>query len=227
MISLFILFLTIFLTSDLILDFHGWKGIYFLIHALHNVLIGFLTFPSMKRILFQQQNSIFSEESLLSPTVGGMVYALHAYHISRYYHQINTPEKVHHVVSLGIVIPLSHMLFSNHDLLALSLFSTTGWATVVHYIFLFLYKNHMYELTKKDVLSIGHWSNTYVRYPLIISNASFLIQYLVTSFDQLTTSQIYTGCLLFCILLWNGYYFRYLVEKSYYDAVIRNRIEFQ
>lgn len=216
-----IFYLFFFLFNDVILDKHGWKGIYFLMHAIQNVAIGIFTFPSVKRILFQPND--ISLNSLLSPSVGGLVYALHIYHILLYYHQINTPEKIHHIVSLGIVIPLSHLFFSNHDLLALSLFATTGWASTIHYLALFFYKNTMFSLKKRDVLYIGHLSNTYFRYPLIISNASFLLQYLTSSVESLSMSQLSSGCLLLCILLWNGYYFRYLVEKSYYSAVVSER----
>ena len=216
MISFFVFYLFCFLIGDIIFDFNGWEGIYFFMHSLHNLFIGVFTFPSVKRILCQDHDS----KTLLSPSVGGLVYSLHIYHILRYYHRINTPEKIHHLVSLGIVIPLSHLLFSNHDLLALSLFATTGWATVIHYMAMFFYKNRMFSLNKRYVLYIGHLSNTYFRYPLIVFNASFLLQYMVSSFEFFSVSQLCSGYLLLCILLWNGYYFRYLVEKSYYAAVL-------
>jgi len=220
MLSFFLLYLVCFLIGDVIFDVNGWDGIYFFMHTVHNLYIGFLTFPSVQRILCQDYDS----NTLLSPSVGGLVYSLHIYHILRYYDRINTPEKIHHIVSLGIVIPLSHLLFSNHDLLALSLFATTGWASVIHYLVMFLYKNRMFSLKKRDVLYVGHLSNTYFRYPLIVFNASFLLQYLTSSFESLSVSQLCSGYLLLCILLWNGYYFRYLVEKSYYAAVLSERL---
>ena len=217
MFSSIIFCLFFFLFNDFILEKNDWKGIYFLMHAIHNIAIGYMTYPSIKRILL---NDNFENVYHLNSHVGSLVYSLHFYHILRYYQRINTPEKIHHVISLLIVIPLSHIFFTNHDLLSYSLFSTTGFASVIHYMSLFFYKNNLFQLTKKDVLYVGHISNTYIRFPLIISNASFLLQYLLSTFEFLSFSQIFSGYILFAILLWNGYYFRYLVEHSYYKCII-------
>ena len=112
MLLFFIFYLIGFLIVDCILDYYGWVGIYFFLHAIHNASIGFLTFPSVKRIFFQDNDDI---DKLLSPSVCGMTYALHIYHIVKYYHTINTAEKIHHTLSLAIVIPLSYIFFENHD----------------------------------------------------------------------------------------------------------------
>ena len=207
---LFLLYLLAFIFSDLfIASILGFKGSYFLLHAFHNVLVAFYSFPSVTNALFFHE--FYTMDLHLIP----LIYALHVYHLLVFYNKINLAEKLHHFLSLGVVIPLVSLFFPNDtSLLGFSFFSTTGIATVLHYVSLFLYKNSL--LKKRSVLRIGHMMNTNIRFPLIIANSTCLTQYIVSHYQDFSKEEFLATIILLLILLWNGFYFRFLVETAYY-----------
>lgn len=183
------------------------KGIYFLFHFFHNIIISTLTFQNVIQV-FSLQN-----EGILDKQVIEWIYALHCYHLILYYRYITFSEKIHHVVSLGVAIPLVLYFFENRNLLGFSFFATTGVASLLHYFSLFLYKNGLVD--KSYTVYINYLSNTYIRNPLILMNCSFILQFIQTE-DYLSQRDIFFSLILFFILFWNGVYFQSEVARAYF-----------
>ena len=208
------LFMTeVFIIFDIVMTFFfHLDGIYFLFHGLHNILIGFYTFPHVQNVITMQH-----DEAQIHPMVFSLLYGLHFYHVIKYHRRINLSEMIHHILCLLVAIPIVYIFFENRNLLGFSLFATTGWSTVIYYLSLFLSKNNI--ISKNRALHINFISNTFFRCPLIIFNAAYLLQYLFINKTVITDLETVCTFLLFSILMWNGLYFQYQVSFKYFQTI--------
>lgn len=194
--------------TDIILTAYGIQGVYFLYHALHNLFMGFITWKHVTNTIAME-----NEEERLSSSVYYLVYSIHLYHIIRYIRKISFDEMIHHILCLGIAIPLVNYNFDNRNLLGFSFFATTGWPTVFYYINLFLYKNH--SMSKLTMLRYNFFMNTFLRSPFIILNAGFLLQHMIK--EELQFHQVGMSIILLFILVWNALYFQYRITEKYFE----------
>lgn len=210
MLSFFI-FLFIFIFNDTLLKEYLVQGRYFLNHALHNLLISALTIKNVYNSITKLNSNAEQE---LHPLVLPLVYSIHVYHIILYYERINNSEKLHHFLCLFVAVPIVYFNFSNRDLLGFSFFATTGISSIVHYFSLFLYKNNI--IKKITTCRINYTSNIYCRCPLVITNCSFLGQYILINSKNFTPTECFCSILVLLILLWNGVYFQKIVIEHYF-----------
>ena len=204
----------LFLLLDLILSGFGIQGIYYLFHALHNIVIGYKTYSNVYHSFHMVEYP-----QMIEPGVFPLLYGLHIYHLLKYIRFISFDEIAHHFLCLFVAIPIS-CTFKNRNLLGFSLFASTGWSTVFHYFSLFLYKNHI--VSKRKTLQYNFVTNTFLRSPLILFNSAFLIQYMV-QYENITKLDIFLSMFLFSILVTNGLYFQYKVTEKYFQSIMVHR----
>lgn len=209
----FFIFFSLFVVFDSFLSrMLKWKGTYYLVHTFHNILVTFYTFHNTL------DSYLLEMKGELSLKVIEILYSLHVYHFFVYYHKINMEERIHHIVCLGLAIPIVCFFFENRNLLGFSFFSTTGPSSIATYLVLFLYKNNL--VSKDQSLHVNYICSTYLRNPLILMNVSLIAQFIFLSWRELTTIQLILTSVLLLILYINGVFFQSLVAMSYWK--IRN-----
>lgn len=185
------------------------KGLYYLFHFLHNVVISFLTFHNV----MESFDTKLQGQGHLNPCVLPLIYALHSYHIVSYSNYFRLDDWMHHILSMGIAVPLTLWLFPSKNLLGFSFFFTTGLPGGINYFNLFLYKNNW--LTKQKQQRVNVFINSWIRCPGIVMNCAFILQYLYQS--HLSCWMNMYGLVTFVILFWNGVYFQNIVLKSFFS----------
>lgn len=206
----FFFFFILFVTGDAILSkVTNLKGLYYFFHFIHNIIISFLTFHNV----LDSFNMKLQAEGSLNEYVLPLIYSLHCYHIVSYSNYFRTDDWIHHILSMGIAVPLTLWLFPSRNLLGFSFFFTTGLPGGINYLNLFLYKNDF--ITKKRQQRMNVFINSWIRCPGIVMNCAFILQYLYNS--NLSFYMRFYGLVTFAILFWNGVYFQNIVLKSFFS----------
>lgn len=209
MYNLVLLFFLCFVFCDELLQKKtNLKGIYYLFHFIHNLLISVLTLKNVVDSFYPH----LQKGGELSTHVLPLIYALHSYHIVSYHEYFRADDWYHHILSMGIAVPLTLLLFPSRNLLGFSFFFTTGIPGGINYLNLFLYKNGF--MTKEKQQRINVFLNAWIRCPGIIMNCALILQYLMLS--KLDSFLTFLGSITFAILFWNGVYFQNIVMKSFF-----------
>lgn len=187
-----------------------WNSPYYLIHSIHNAAIVWLTAPDVITTLtrFVDIHSINAEVNWLALE---LVFALHIYHILVYWYKFRFDDWLHHILMIGIALPIG-MIVKAGPLLGYSLFFTTGLPGGIDYTLLFLVRNGL--MARETEKYINYYLNTWIRAPGTASHAIlstvFILQYIETySFSW------YLGLLTALLNYWNGQYF---MAQVVYDA---------
>lgn len=206
---LFFLYFFIFIGSDFLLQkYTSIRGIYYLFHFIHNMIIMFLTYRNLLSS-FYPKNLPYGE---LNPNVLPLIYSLHTYHIFSYSNYFRKDDWLHHLFSMGIAVPITLYSFPSRHLLGFSFFFTTGLPGGMNYLLLFLYKNKLLEKSKQQYYNTI--LNSWIRCPGIIMNCAFILQYLCLYTN--TFFEKFIGLFPFFILFWNGVYFQNIVLESFF-----------
>lgn len=209
MFNLFIIFFLCFVSFDTILQNKtNLKGIYYLLHFIHNMFISYFTFTNVVNSFYPELQGGGS----LHPNVLSLIYSLHCYHIISYQSYLRLDDWLHHILSMGVAVPLTLYLFPSRNLLGFSFFFTTGIPGGINYLNLFLYKNGWMTKQKQQQLNVSLQS--WIRCPGIIMNCAFILQFLILSNYSFWMN--YIGVITFSILYWNGIYFQNLVMNSFF-----------
>jgi hypothetical protein len=183
-------------------------GIYYLIHSLHNAAIVYLTSGEVLRSLTDFGYVLHSPKNIIALE---LVFALHFYHIIRYWQKFRYDDWLHHILMIGIGLPIGWVMDSN-SLLGYSLFFMTGLPGGIDYALLFLVRNGWMQ--KETEKNINAWLNTWIRSPGCISHATLTVQ-LISTRSALYSMGWLGGMLVAALTYWNGQYFmRQVVENN-------------
>lgn len=189
-------------------DYTRLDGIYYLIHSLHNTAIVYLTGDEVARSLTDFGYVLDSPKNI---TALELVFALHFYHVIRYWQKLRYDDWLHHILMIGIGLPIGWVTDSN-SLLGYSLFFMTGLPGGIDYVLLFLVRNGW--LQKETEKNINAWMNTWIRSPGCISHATLTILLISTNYESYTVAW-FGGMLVAALTYWNGQYFmRQVVENN-------------
>jgi len=185
------------------------KGAYYLIHALHNTAVAYLTFPDVVHSLTH-----FTDISSypMNTQAIALVFALHFYHIAMYYRRFKMDDWLHHVLMIFVAMPIG-MAVESGSLMGYSLFFTTGMPSILDYFLLVGVRNGLvHPLTEKRV---NHYLQLWMRAPGAVSHATLTVAYLLhtnTSFGLVWIPPALT--------YWNGLYFANQVIKDYVKRAV-------
>lgn len=192
-------YFTLFYGCDVLLSFTRLQGLYYLIHTFHNSLIIYSTYTNVLTT-FTDFSNITSYPT--NYDAASLVFALHFYHIVRYWSKLNFEDWLHHITMIFIALPLGILLEAG-PLMGFSLFFTTGLPGGIDYFLLFLVRNGwMNRLTEKNV---NHWIQVWVRSPGCIAQAILSLTY-IFSFPSSLYMKLF-GSISSLLVLWNGQYF--------------------
>jgi hypothetical protein len=184
---------------------------YYFLHALHNAGIVYLTWPDVVASItdFYNLNSY-----TLNTNAVALVVSLHLYHIVRYYKTLKYDDWLHHILMIGIAVPIG-ISFPLTPLMGYSLFFSTGLPGGISYFSLFLQRNGwLGRLTEKR---INTTLNVWIRSPGCVSHATLGLAWALSS-TELSTLQLWFALVPVVLLYWNGQYF---MQQAVSDLTMR------
>jgi hypothetical protein len=210
--------ISIIFSSFCILDralnhFTSLDGIYYLLHSLHNGVIIYLTGQEVINTLTDFNYILSSSKNMLALEC---VFALHLYHLVVYWRKFRMDDWLHHILMIGIALPIG-WIANSKSLLGYSLFFTTGLPGGIDYALLFLNRNNW--LNRNTEKAINAWLNTWIRSPGCISHATLTL--MLISVDTIMFSYMWWYGIIAAILtFWNGQYFmRQIIENNILKTV--------
>jgi hypothetical protein len=214
----FISFFGFYVGFDKVLK-NKYEGKYYLIHALHNMFIVYLTHGDIVST-FTEFNFILIKNINILPSI--VTFSLHIYHIFVYREKFKSDDWLHHIL-MGAALFMAHQ-FNTGRLINYSLFFTTGFPGMIDYFLLFLVKNNKldFRIEKK----MNNYINLWIRCPGCISHAVLTVlvyniyknTILNGHFEQF--GYIFTAIITY----WNGIYFMNKVVISYNTVVLKQQM---
>ena len=183
-------------------------GIYYLLHSIHNGAIVYLTGNEVFKTLTDFNYVLSSPKNMLALE---FVFALHFYHIALYWRKFRMDDWLHHILMIGIALPIGWSADSR-SLLGYSLFFTTGLPGGIDYVLLFLSRNNLFKRDTEK--TINAWLNTWIRSPGCISHATLTLM-LISVETKIFSQMWWSGIICAVLTFWNGQYFmRQVVENN-------------
>jgi hypothetical protein len=147
------------------------------------------------------------------------VFALHLYHLAIYWRKFRFDDWLHHILMIGIALPIGWIADSS-SLLGYSLFFTTGLPGGIDYVLLFLSRNNW--LNRNTEKTVNAWLNTWIRSPGCISHATLTL--MLISIKSYVFSQMWWyGIIAASLTFWNGQYFmRQVIENNILNIKYKN-----
>jgi len=194
------LYFGLFYGMDSLMTICRVEGVYYAVHAVHNALIVASTAGEVWLTLTD------FPAARIAPTnyhVIQLCFALHAYHIAMYLRKLRFDDWLHHILMIGVALPIGAML-DGGTLLGYSLFFTTGLPGGIDYALLFLTRNNL--LSRGVEKRINSELNVWIRSPGCISLAAFVC--VANAYNRDQTALMLAGSIATAVLnYWNGQYF--------------------
>ena len=173
---------------------------YYAVHVIHNAAIVALTAADIRTAIL---NPLPATTPLL-PTNWYAVYccyALHLYHTLLYWRAFRFDDWLHHVLMIGVSLPLGSIA-SSGPLMGVSLFFTTGLPGGISYAALWLERNGVLSRTTEK--AINQAANVWLRAPGCVFTATLIAQSVLV---QPVEWQGVAGLVCAALVGWNGLYF--------------------
>lgn len=193
---------------DVLLTAARLEGIYYIVHAIHNACIIALTAPDVITTL-----TAFSTVATHSVNMAAVdiCVALHFYHIARYWRKFRFDDWLHHILMVGVAIPIG-VFYDSRTFMGFSLFFTTGLPGFIDYVALALVRNG--RLARNTEKAINNYINVWIRSPGCIALTALLTAFVYEMVD----ATVWEKALLLipgALTYWNGQYFMYQVVRDY------------
>ncbi len=208
----------LFILTDKILEKNNYDGRYYFNHIICNTIVVYNTF-------FYMLTSYYNFEILKTDTLNdtkAIIYSLHIYHILVYYKKLRSDDWLHHILMIGIILPLNNII-PQTNITAHGMFFTTGLPGLIDYILLFLTRNnYIHKSIEKNVnTSINLW----IRAPGCIMNTTLCIHYLLQMYNILSYIEIYSIIFSLIAIYWNGIYFmnQTVQDLTLYKLIAKNQ----
>lgn len=202
---------TLFTALDYVFTTAGFQGVYYLLHAFHNLLVLYETFPDVVTTFLY-----FHDLDKYTVNMGAaeLVFALHFYHIALYYKKFRPDDWLHHGLMIFVALPLGVLLPAS-TLTGFSLFFSTGLPGGIDYALLFAVRNGwlqpMVEKTWNRRL------NVWIRSPGCVAHAALALTYMLSG--EGVWWQKTLGVVPPLLMYWNGQYF---MEQVVADHAVRS-----
>jgi hypothetical protein len=198
-------FTALFSILDRALTYKGFQGVYYIVHAVHNAFIVVTTVPDLYHTFTDLHHIDIYPPNYLAIQ---LCFALHLYHIALYYPKFRYDDWLHHILMVGLGLPIG-CIESAHTFTGLSLFFTTGLPGGIDYALLALNRNG--QIARNTEKTINTFLNVWIRSPGCCGMAALGIANILSNPDK--TSII---AMVPCILnYWNGQYFMKQVVEDY------------
>jgi hypothetical protein len=190
----------LFIVTDKLLEKYNFNGIYYFNHFICNSIVVYNTFIPMITSYINMYE--VTNDSLNISR--GVVYGLHLYHILIYYNKLRFDDWLHHILMIGITLPLTSIT-TQTNIIAHGLFFTTGLPGLIDYYLLFLTRNNY--IHKSCEKYVNTFINLWIRSPGCIMNATLGVHNLLNNYNTLSNIEIYSIIFILFSMYWNGIYF--------------------
>ncbi len=194
------------------------EGIYYFVHALHNALIVYLTYPDVQKTITN-----FTDLPLYEPNTKAIAlcFALHIYHILCYREKLRFDDWLHHGLMIGVALPIATIVPST-TLIGYSLFFSTGLPGGIDYALLFLVRNNW--LSRMTEKRINRFMNVWIRSPGCSSHAAFTVAYCFQMDEGMNGRNFWLSLIPATLMYWNGQYFmnQVVVDCVKQDNLLHN-----
>ncbi len=217
MINKILISIGLYIGIDYIMSKYNIEGRYYFNHIICNSIVVYNTFNGM--LNSYNINSIITNDQIINLyTAKIAIYGLHIYHTIYYFNKLRRDDWLHHILMIGIVLPLTEIV-PEHNIYAHGIFFTTGLPGLIDYVLLFLNRNSL--LPKIVEKKINTLINLWLRAPGCIMNLCLTITNIINYHSLLSNYQIYSGILMGSLVYWNGIYF---MEQTVVDYTKYNLI---
>ncbi len=200
-----------YIGMDYILQKFNIQGRYYFNHVICNSAVVYNTYSSMIASYNILEN--ITPEQLASLDIARVtVYSLHLYHIIWYFRNLRRDDWCHHILMIGIVLPLTHFT-PQGNVIAHGLFFSIGLPGLIDYALLFLNRNNLIHRYIEKRINV--FLNLWIRGPGCIMNACITAMNLITYNNDFTNYQINAGIIMLCSVYGNGIYFMEQVVTDY------------
>ncbi len=200
MFFLIIKSISLFTLIDNLLEFVNLDGRYYFNHFICNSIVVYNTFiPMITSYSISQE---ITNDSLYNTKA--IIYGLHLYHILFYYKKFRFDDWLHHILMIGISLPLTELI-PQINIIAHGLFFTTGLPGLIDYFLLFLNRNNY--IHKSIEKQINTFINLWIRAPGCIMNSTLCIHSLINNYNLLSNIEIFSIIFILSSIYWNGIYF--------------------
>lgn len=200
-----------FIGVDYLLKKFNIEGRYYFNHIICNGIVVYYTYSSM--IDSYYLNEIIKPEQIISLELARItVYSLHLYHIIWYFRNLRRDDWIHHIMMIGIALPLTHII-PQGNVISHGLFFTTGLPGLIDYFLLFLNRNNI--IPRFIEKRINLFLNLWIRAPGCIMNACISTMNMITYSNNFNIYQYYAGKIILGSIFWNGIYFMEQVVSNY------------
>lgn len=176
------------------------EGIYYLLHFFHNMAMVALTYQDVVHT-FTDVHNLSSYPVNMNAAL--LCKSLHLYHGIRYWRKFRLDDWLHHILMIGVALPIG-MYLNSTPLLGYSLFFTTGLPGGIDYFLLFLNRNGW--LTKRREKEINTRLNVWIRSPGCVSHATMVAASILSGgYGESWKNAL--GLLTATLTFWNGQYF--------------------
>ncbi len=184
---------------DTTIQYFGYEGAYYGVHAVHNALIVASTWPNVLRTFSNFYTITIEQPNMLAIQ---LCFALHLYHCLMYWRKFRYDDWLHHGLMIGIALPMGCFLYSG-TLIGFNLFFTTGLPGGIDYLLLFCVRNGwVHRITEK---TWNRWLNVWIRSPGCQWQVALNLAYCLSSYSPWYVKMV--GCIPAVLTYWNGQYF--------------------
>jgi hypothetical protein len=191
-----------FIGTDILLKMNKIEGRYYFNHMLCNSMVVYNTFSSM--IMCYHSFDIMNSQLISLYNTKAIIYSLHLYHVLWYFNKLRRDDWIHHILMIGLVLPLTEIGPQN-NIISHGLFFTTGLPGLIDYTLLFLNRNNI--INRYIEKRVNTFLNLWIRAPGCIMNTNMNLMAIFLYYNQLTNYQLYGGIIIASLVYWNGIYF--------------------
>lgn len=206
-LTLTLLSAIVFGNCDRYLTRQGYQKPYYAVHVLHNAMIVALTAGDVWTT-FTDVNGVFARPLTWSAVY--ICYALHVYHIYEYWRVFHLDDWLHHVLMIGVALPLGSLTRSG-ALMGTSLFFMTGLPGGINYALLFAERNGW--ITKETEKSVNVPVHQWLRGPGCVATAALTVAATQGAAGATWWDQV-VALLIAALTFWNGIYFTNQVVRA-------------
>ncbi len=201
-----------FSLCDKLLELYNIQGRYYGVHAIANGAIISLTWKNFFDAYLLKNLVLNNMDTLTLYKAKSIIYALHLYHILLYYKKMRFDDWLHHILMLGVSLPLTELVPPT-SILGHSMFFINGLPGMIDYTLLFLVRNnHISKYTEKY---INRLVNIWIRCPGCIMTTTLIIVNMGMNYNIMSTTQFIASTIMAGCVYWNGIYFMDQVVRDY------------
>lgn len=201
---------SLFILSDIIMNICNIEGRYYMNHFIGNMMIVCITLPYMINSYTDIDTDIIHNNNIVNAI--SIVYSTHIYHMLWYFSKLRYDDILHHLIMVGVALPLT-ILVSSNNLVGHCLFFITGLPGGIDYFLLFLIRNNMMD--KMIEKKLNRLINLWIRCPGCISNVTLVLYNLIKYYNTISNTMLWASIIIMGTVFWNGIYFMEQVVVNY------------